>query len=196
VYTVNLKYALNLSSFINLRVQYTIITIQIWGWIHWSYVTLKKNLTNLTNITFVMPSSIQGLLPSHSPVQRAAIGSTGQAWAFYGARAAEDAAGTYGWLLNSVVFVVPMPEGLGWLQLSWLHCPVLSSQSHSHYLSHLIIWRQYNRKLISGGERISVSSLNTAFIQYTYFCNPWKVRTNVKLRAKHIYLLGPIWYPF
>jgi hypothetical protein len=28
---------------------------------------------------FVVPSSTQGLLPSHSPVQRAAIGSTGQA---------------------------------------------------------------------------------------------------------------------
>ena len=107
-----------------------------------------------------MPSSIQGLLPSHSPVQRAAIGSTGQAWAFYGARAAEDAAGMYGWLLSSAVFVVLMPEGLGWLQPSWLHCPVPSSQSHSHYLSHLIIWRQYYRKLISGRERISVSSLN------------------------------------
>ena len=114
-----------------------------------------------------MPSSTQGLLPSHSPVQRAAIGSIGQAWAFYGARAAEDVAGMYGWLLSSAVFVVPMPEGLGWLQLSWLHCPVPSSQSHSHYLSHMIIWRQYYRKLISGGERISVSSLNNCI--YTIY---------------------------
>lgn len=150
----------------------------------------------MTNITCVMPSSTQGLLPSHSPVQRAAIGSTGQAWAFYGARAAEDAAGMYGWLLSSVVFVVPMPEGLGWQQLSWLHCPVPSSRSHSRYLSHLIIWRQYNRKLISGGERISVSSLNTAFIEYTYYLQHTKSQEKVTLRAKYIYLLRPIWYPF
>ena len=45
---------------------------------------------------FVLSSPTKGFLPSHSPVQRAAIGSTGQAWAFYGARAAEGAAGMYG----------------------------------------------------------------------------------------------------
>jgi hypothetical protein len=92
-------------------------------------------------LNFVLPSPTKGFLPSHSPVQRVATGSTDQASAFYGARAAAGVAGMYGWLLSSVVFVVLMPAGQGWLLLSWLHCPVLSSQNHTHYSSHLIIWK-------------------------------------------------------
>lgn len=40
-------------------------------------VTVKFNKCDQHN--FVVPCSTQSLLPSHSPVQRAAIGSTGQA---------------------------------------------------------------------------------------------------------------------
>lgn len=53
------------------------------------YIDMKMSTLIIHDITekfkehdkhnFVVPSSTQGLLPSHSPVQRAAIGSTGQA---------------------------------------------------------------------------------------------------------------------
>ena len=39
----------------------------------------RETVCVLFVVQTIIPSSTQGLLPSHSPVQRAAIGSTGQA---------------------------------------------------------------------------------------------------------------------